>query len=118
MQKLLIPIQGDYVAPRFDLASEIIISRFEDGRLEGEMKTIIMERASDEELCQMVVEANITDVVCGAIEETHYNFLAWKRVNIFDSIVGGWKEAIELRLAEKLTSRQIIIDKNNVELNL
>lgn len=118
MQKLLIPIQGDYVAPRFDLASEIIISRFEMGKLVGEIKTIIMERPSDEELCQIIVEANITEVICGAIEELHYNFLDWKRVRIYDSVIGDWRSAMDLVLSGGLKSRQIIVDKKNSDLKL
>lgn len=118
MDKLLIPIQGDYVAPRFDLATEIIISRFEDGQLIGETKTIIMEKPSEEELCQLVVEENITCVICGAIESLHYNFLNWKRVQLYDSVIGGWKKSIELFLNEKLTSRQIIHDERKLSLDL
>lgn len=108
MQKLLIPIQGDYVAPRFDLASEVIILRFSEGEIVGDAKTIIMERPSEDELCQLVVEANISDLICGAIEEQHYNFLVWKRVKVFDSIIGGWRAAVDLLLKSSLEARQII----------
>ncbi len=31
MQKMMVLIQGDFVAPRFDLATEILIVRFENG---------------------------------------------------------------------------------------
>ena len=77
--KLLIPVQGDFVAPRFDLATEILIVRFENNSILGEPRTIIMERASEEELCQIVVKENITDIVCGGIEELHTIFLPGKR---------------------------------------
>jgi len=108
MRKLLIPIQGDYVAQRFDLATEIIIARFEGGKIVDKPKTIIMERPSDEELCQMIVEANITDVVCGGIEELHYNFLVWKKINVIDSVIGGWQTAMKMALAGKLQQRAIL----------
>ena len=108
MRKLLIPIQGDFVAQRFDLATEIIIVRFERGEIAGEPKTIIMERPSDEELCQMVVESNITDVVCGGIEELHYNYLIWKKVNVFDAVLGNWRSALDKAVAGNLKPREII----------
>ena len=73
------------MAPRFDLATEIFIAQHENGMLLGEPRTIIMESPSDEVLCQMVVEEHITDMVCGGIEELHYNFLVWKKVNNFIS---------------------------------
>ena len=98
MQKLMIPIQGDFVAPRFDLATEVLIARYEDGALLGDPKTIIMERPSDEGLCQMIVEEHITAMVCGGIEELHYNFLIWKKVNVLDGVIGDWQTALEKTL--------------------
>jgi predicted Fe-Mo cluster-binding NifX family protein len=95
VNKLLIPIQGDFVAPRFDLATEILIVRYEDGTLLGQPKTIIMERPSDEELCQMIVEEHITAMVCNGIEELHYNFLIWKKVNVLDGVIGDWQTALD-----------------------
>lgn len=118
MRKLLIPIQGDYVAPRFDLATEIFMARFENGAVVGEPKTIIMERSSDEGLCQMVVEEHITDVVCGGIEELHYNFLIWKKVNVLDSIIGGWQAALEKALSGQLHQGEILLEKDDEPLSL
>lgn len=95
MNKILIPIQGDYVAPRFDLATEVLVARYERGKLSGKPKTIIMERPSDEGLCQMIVEENVTDVVCGGIEELHYKFLVWKKVSVLDGVIANWQTALD-----------------------
>lgn len=108
MRKLMLPIQGDFIAQRFDLATEIIIVRFEDGRVVDEPRTIIMERPSDEELCQMVVESNITDVVCGGIEELHYNFLIWKKVKVIDGIIADWRTALGRAINDDLPPRTIL----------
>ncbi len=110
MRKLLIPVQGDFVAPRFDLATEILIIRYEDTELIGEPRTIIMEQASEEELCQMIVKEHITDIVCGGIEDLHYNFLAWKKVKIFDAVIGDWKTAMDKALKGVLTQGEIILE--------
>jgi len=118
VRKLLIPIQGDYVAPRFDLATEILMARFENGEVVGEPKTIIMERPTDEGLCQMIVEEHITDVVCGGIEELHYNFLVWKKVKVLDGIIGAWKLALEKALLGRLQQGEIFLDKDDEHLSL
>jgi len=117
MRKLMMPVQGDFIAQRFDLATEIIIIRFEHGMTMGEPKTIIMEKPSDEELCQMVVETNITDIVCGGIEELHYNFLIWKKVKVIDGIIGDWRTALDLAINDQLNARTIIpINDNHLSL--
>jgi len=116
MRKLLIPIQGDFVAPRFDLATEIFIARFENGEIEGSPRTIIMERPSDEGLCQMVVEENITDLVCGGIEELHYNFLRWKKVDVLDSVIGDWRTVVEKIVSGELQQGEIIKQEEHYSL--
>ncbi len=108
MQKLLIPIQGDFVAPRFDLATEILIARHKEGVLLAEPRTIIMDRPSDEGLCQLIVEEHITAMVCGGIEELHYNFLVWKKVNILDGVIGHWQIALEKMLNGTLKQGEIL----------
>lgn len=118
MQKLLIPVQGDYVAPRFDLATEILVARHEKGKISGEPKSIIMERPSDEGLCQMVVEENITEVVCGGIEELHYNFLTWKKVAVIDGVISGWQKALDLAVAGKLKQGDILVGPDDKLLKL
>ena len=109
MEKLLIPVQGDFVAQRFDLATEIIIAEFDkSGQIAGEPKTIIMERPSDDELCQMIVDLNITDVICGGIEEQHYNFLIWKKVTVYDSIIANWETAMNMAVSGTLEAGAIL----------
>jgi predicted Fe-Mo cluster-binding NifX family protein len=118
MRKLLMPIQGDFVAPRFDLATEILIVRIENGEVLGEPKIIIMERPSEETLCQMAVEENITDVICGGIEEVHFNFLIWKKVTALDGVIGSWRTALEKVVAGTLHHGDVLTDKRDKPLRL
>lgn len=115
---MLIPIQGDFVAPRFDLATEIVVVSFENGKVVGEPKTIIMERPSDEGLCQMIVEEDITDVVCGGIEELHHNFLTWKKVTIVDGIIAPWQTALYKRIDGSLKQGDVLPDSEATEMKL
>ena len=108
----MIPIQGDFVAPRFDLATEILIARHENGALLGEPKTIIMERPSDEGLCQMIVEEHINAIVCGGIEELHYNFLVWKKVNVLDGVIGDWQTALSKTVDGTLQQGAVLYPEN------
>ena len=118
MEKLLIPVQGDFVAQRFDLATEIIIAEFDTtGKLSGEPKNVIMERASDDELCQMIVDLNITDVICGGIGEQHYSFLVWKKITVYDSIIAKWRDAMDKAIAGKLEPGAILAMENGGRLD-
>lgn len=118
MEKLLIPVQGDFVAQRFDLATEIIIIKFDkSGQMDGRPKTIIMERASDDELCQMIVDLHITDVICGGIEEQHYNFLVWKKVTVYDSIIAKWQIALDNAVSGTLQPGAILAIANGGRLD-
>lgn len=118
MRKLLIPIQGDFVAPRFDLATEILMVFFHHGKILEDPRTIIMERPSDEGLCQMIVEEHITDVVCGGIEELHYNFLVWKKVQVKDGVIGPWQRAMSKVLSGELEQGEILPHREEELLSL
>ena len=118
MGKLLIPVQGDYVAPRFDLATEVVIARHSDGELGGKIKTILMEKPSDEELCQMIIEEHITEVVCGGIEELHYNFLTWKKVVVVDGVVADWQTALNKSIKNELKPAEILVTPGDVRMKL
>jgi len=118
MHKLMVLVQGDFVAPRFDLATEVFIVRFEKGNVIGEPKMIIMERSSDEDICQMAVEENITIIICGGIEEVHYNFLVWKKVAVLDAVIGSWRAAVERVVAGTLQQGDIIIPQKDETLTL
>lgn len=118
MQKMMVLIQGDFIAPRFDLATEVLIVRFEKGKVIGESKMIIMERSSDEALCQMAVEENITNIICGGIEEVHYNFLIWKKVAVLDAVIGNWRTAVEKGVAGTLMQGEILPSTKDESLTL
>jgi predicted Fe-Mo cluster-binding NifX family protein len=94
-QKVLIPLYADQVAPRFDLATEVsIVSIPDDGR-PTEKKTVVLPRASAEQLCHLILTEKIGTVVCGGIEDEYYQYLKWKNVNVLDSVIGSYKKVIK-----------------------
>ena len=94
-QKILIPLYADQVAPRFDLATEVsVVSMADDGR-PTEKKTVVLPRASAEQLCHLILLEKISMVVCGGIEDEYYQYLKWKNVTVLDSVIGSYKKVLK-----------------------
>ncbi len=94
--KILITIQENNVAPRFDLTSEVLIADYRGRHIIGKLRIILMTRPSPEELCGLIIKEDISRVVCGGIEETHLQYLVWKKIEVLDSIIGPYREALDM----------------------
>jgi predicted Fe-Mo cluster-binding NifX family protein len=93
--KILIALYADQVAPRFDLATEVsVVSMADDGR-PTEKKTVVLPRASAEQLCHLILLEKISTVVCGGIEDEYYQYLKWKNVTVLDSVIGSYKKVLK-----------------------
>lgn len=99
---LLVPLSGEMVAPRFDVASEVLIARVRKGRLAGEPRIVLLPGPSADALCSLVLDERITDVACGGIEDAHYQYLGWKKVRVVDRVIGSWEAVLRLFLAGEL----------------
>jgi len=107
-KKILIPIAGDDVAPRFDLATEVLIITVSSKNNEiEEERTIVLPRASSEKLCHLILTENIQVVICGAIEDEFYQFLRWKQVTVFDTVIATWQDAFDGFLENRLVPGDI-----------
>ncbi len=106
--RLLVPLLGEVVAPRFDLATEVLIARAREGRLVGEPRIVLLPGPSADELCSLVVQESVTDVICGGIEDAHYQYLAWKKVRVVDRVIGSWEGVLRLFLADGLSPGTIV----------
>ena len=106
--KILITILGDDVAPRFDLTTEVLVANAENGKLYGKTRNLLLPRPSTEELCGLILKENVTVVVCGGIEEEHYNYLQWKKVTVIDGIIGPFGPAMKLCLTGDLKAGTIL----------
>lgn len=92
--KMLIPLYDDEVAPRFDLATEVLIAEFDDEGNLTDQKNVVLPQASAEDLCQLILHEDISLVVCGGIEEEYYQYLTWKKIRVVDSIVGDHEQVV------------------------
>ncbi len=108
MTKILTPILGDDISPRFDLSAEVyIVSVDEKGRYQDE-RIVVLPQISAEQLCHLIVTENVNVVICGGIEEQYYQYLNWKRIRVYDSVIGPWERAIARYLDNKLQSGDIL----------
>jgi predicted Fe-Mo cluster-binding NifX family protein len=109
-KKLLIPLLGNEVAPRFDLATEAMIVSFDTDRKRSDERLVVLPKASAEELCQLILSERIQVVICGGIEDEYYQYLKWKHVEVLDSVIGSTEAVLDRYLKESLRSGDILRD--------
>lgn len=101
--KILLTVQENSIAPRFDQATEIIIAAGDNRTgLTAEPRTIILPHRSAEELSDLIVKEGVQCVICGGIEENFHKFFTWKKITIIDGIIGDYNEALQLCLSGEL----------------
>jgi len=106
--RLILTIQGKDIAPRFDLAREMLMVRIDDKTLEYDSGIILLPAPGAEELCGFIIKENVKSVICGAIEEIHYDYLKWKKIVVTDNIIGNYEKALELFISGKLKTGDIL----------
>lgn len=105
--KVMFAISGPDVAPRFDLTVEAIIVQVENGELTHEPRELVLSEPSGDELCGLAVSEAVDLVVCGGIDEVHFEYLAWKKIRIIDGVVGPYVEVIDLLRKDRLAAGMI-----------
>lgn len=101
--KILITVRGDFVSPRFDMSSEVLIAACYDGQLLEEPRSLILSETSAEIICDLALREDIKVVICGGIEEQHHQFLTWKKITVFDSVIGPHDKVLELAMNNIIT---------------
>lgn len=113
-KKILLALEGNDIAPRFDLAPEVlIVSPRQDGVAE-ETKTIVLPRPSAEMLCRVANAENVQTVICGGIEQEYLDYLIWKKVEIIHSVIGPAEIALRRLREGTLKSGDILFEKRKV----
>ena len=109
--KTLITILENDVAPRFDLTMEVLLATMDEQGQILEEKTMVLPRASSEDLCYMILYENVTVVVCGGIEDEFYQYLAWKKIRVLDSVIGPWARVLTELGKNRLQAGAILMDR-------
>jgi predicted Fe-Mo cluster-binding NifX family protein len=108
--RVLIPLLGDDIAPRFDLAPEALIAIVEPkGRVSVE-KSIVLSQSSAEALCRLIMAEKVDVVVCCAIEEEYYQYLIWKKIRVIDSVIGAYSQVLERLETGTIVSGESLLD--------
>ncbi len=115
INKILIPIFGNDVSPRFDLSAEVYITTLDDNYQVHDERIVVLPHISAEQLCHLILTENVNVVICGGIEEEYYQYLSWKRITVYDSVVGPWAAAITEYIANTLKSGDILPDLKETE---
>lgn len=107
--KLLVPLLGENVAPRFDLAVEVLIAEGDtSGTMVGEPRIVLLPGPSADELCTLILKEGVGLVICGGIEESHFQYLSWKKIKVIDRVIGSWRQAVGRVLMSRLKSGEIL----------
>ena len=110
--KVLITITENEVAPRFDLTSEVLIATIDDkGRVVNE-RTMVLPSASQEDLCHLIMAENVNAVICSGIEDEYYQYMKWKRIDVIDSVIGPYGEALGRYAAGTLRAGDIFYSQD------
>jgi predicted Fe-Mo cluster-binding NifX family protein len=106
--KILITIKKNEVSPRFDLTSEILITETDGQKVAGDPRIILLPGSSGEDICGLAIKENIALVICGGIEEAHYDYLCWKKIKVVDGVIGPYQQALHDAMANKLKPGMVL----------
>lgn len=106
--KILLTVQENSIAPRFDQATEVIIAEHDGQRLIAEPRTIILPHRSAEELSDLIVKEGVQCVICGGIEDSFHKFFTWKKITVIDGVIGTHGEAMGKAFAGELRPGMIL----------
>jgi predicted Fe-Mo cluster-binding NifX family protein len=114
-RRVLIALQDQYVAPRFDRTCEVLLVDLDgDGSLLAQ-RTVVLPEVSAEAICHLVISDGVDEVVCGAMEEEYYQYLTWKKVRVLDSVVAEWEDALSAHRAGRLAEGDVLIRPDEEE---
>ncbi|NDV22330.1 dinitrogenase iron-molybdenum cofactor biosynthesis protein [Desulfovibrio sp. JC022] len=100
--KIMIPLLNDEVAPRFDLATDVLLAKIKSN---GEIseRIIVLPQSSADDLCALATSDHTDAVVCGGIDDEHYQYLKWKGIEVLDDVIGPVQKAIQAYKDGKLS---------------
>ncbi len=100
--KLLIPLLDDEVAPRFDLATDVMLIKLSRNK-DLEERIIVLPQPSADDLCALATSEKTDAVICGGVDEEHYQYLKWKGINVLDDVIGPVEKVIEYYKKDNLS---------------
>ena len=109
---LLVPLLREDVAPRFDLAVELLLVSLDENRAETGRQHLMLAHSSADELCDFILRQGVSALVVGGIEEEYFHYLRWKRVEVLDGVMGPAGLAVERYAAGRLAAGDILFPRS------
>jgi predicted Fe-Mo cluster-binding NifX family protein len=106
--KILVTLYRDEVAPRFDLCSEVLLVTVDATGHEVRRQDLVLAHSSADDLCDLILDREVSVVITGGIEEEHYHYLRWKRIEVIDAVAGLAADALGRFLKGELSSGDIL----------
>lgn len=113
MKKILLTLSDKMIAPRFDLATEVLIVSLDNGAVVDSPKSLLLPGPSADDLCGLVMKEDIAVLICGGIEDEHYQFLSWKKIQVLDRVIGEAKDVLEQFLAGNLQAGAVVTNNKH-----
>ena len=110
-KRILVTLHRDEVAPRFDLCAEVLLVAVDAEGGELKRQDLVLAHSSADDLCDLILDREVSVVITGGIEEEHYHYLRWKRVDVIDSVAGLAEEALARYLRGELMSGDILFPR-------
>ncbi len=106
------PIDGEEIAPRFDLATEAWLGQIDGQGNLFEENILVLPQASAEDLCQLILNEGVNVLICGGIENEFYEYLNWKKITVYDSVISSYSQALNAFIDGRLESGLILYRKS------
>jgi Uncharacterized conserved protein len=110
-RKILVTLYRNEVAPRFDLASEVLLVTVDADNREVRRQELVLAHASADDLCDLILDREVAVVITGGMEEEHYHYLRWKRLDVLDGVAGLAEDALARYLRGELESGDILFPR-------
>ena len=110
-KKILVTLYRDEVAPRFDLCSEVLLVTVDATGREVRRQDLVLAHSSADDLCDLILDREVATVITGGIEEEHYHYLRWKRVEVVDCVAGLSEEALTRYLKGELQNGDVLFPR-------
>jgi len=108
---ILVTLYRNEVAPRFDLAGEVLLVTVDPTGSEVKRQELVLAHSSADDLCDLILDREVAAVITGGIEEEHYHYLRWKQLTVLDGVAGLAEDALARYLAGTLESGDILFPR-------
>ena len=108
-RRIIMPLFGSEVAPRFDMALEVLTAKFAAPDNVFDEKVLILPEASAERLCHLIISVEETTLICGGIEQEHFDYLTWKQIEVIDNVIGPSDEVLKRFAEGRLIAGDILL---------